>query len=270
MSDRGLSTATQSRLAAPSSSAPRTAISIWVVLLMLAAVGWAVTIFEARGMRGMEAMPGMAGMPAASTPGWPFLFVWAAMMVAMMFPSVGPAVTAFAGLSRDRHLGGRGAAPPWAFLLGYLTIWGVFGMGAYALSFVVPEVGMMAPGLHASSPVAAGVILIIAGVYQWAPLKRLCLEHCRAPLPSFRQGWREGVIGAFRVGLTHGTHCVGGCGGLMLVLFAVGLMNLGWMALLATVFFAEKVIPVGPDVGRVAGAAVVGFGVALVGTPWLG
>jgi len=192
-----------------------------------------------------------------------------AMMVAMMFPSVAPGVTAFAAVSRDRRQTGRRGAPAWVFLFGYLALWGLFGAGAYLLSLVVPDVGMTEPGLRASNPLAGGLILIFAGFYQWSPLKRSCLEHFRSPLAFLQQEWREGALGAFRSGIAHGAHCVGCSGGLMFVPFAVGLMNLGWMVLLAAVIFAEKVAPHGPLVGRLAGVTLFTSGVAM-SAPWLG
>jgi predicted metal-binding membrane protein len=238
-----------------------------VVLLALAAIGWAVTIFQARSMGEMAGMPGMS---ATASPALPFLSVWIAMMVAMMFPSVAPTTAVFAAVGHTRSHAGRRAAPTWAFLLGYLMTWGMFGAGAYLLSLVASDVSMMAPGLRVSHPVIGGLILIFAGVYQWSPLKRLWLGHCRSPLVFFQQEWQEGAIGAFRLGFTHGAHCVGCCAGLMLVLFAVGLMNLGWMALVAAAIFAEKVVPSGPLVGKLAGVAFLVSGVAMSVAPWWG
>jgi predicted metal-binding membrane protein len=215
-------------------------------------------------------MGGMRGMPPIPSPALLFLLGWIAMMVAMMFPSVAPTVTVFTAVSKDRRQAGGRAAPAWVFLVGYLTIWGLFGAGAYLLSLVVPDVSMATPGLRASSPLIGGLILIVAGFYQWSPLKRSCLEHCRSPLAFFQREWREGAVGAFRSGVAHGTRCVGCSAGLMFVLFAVGLMNLGWMVLLAAVIFAENVVPHGPLIGRLAGVALLISGVAMSAAPWLG
>lgn len=240
-------------------------IAVWVVLLVVAAIGWAVTIFQARSMGQMAGMPGMSATSSAAVP---FLSAWIAMMVAMMFPSFAPTAMVFAAVDHSRRHVGRRPAPMWAFLLGYLLTWGMVGAGAYLLSLIVPDVSMTAPGLRVSHPVIGGLILIFAGVYQWSPLKRLCLGHCRSPLVFFHQEWQEGTLGAYRLGITHGTHCVGCCGGLMLVLFTVGLMNLGWMALVAAAIFAEKVVPVGPLVGRLASVAFLVSGVAMSVAPW--
>lgn len=261
------------RYRVPASPATRGEVVTWIALLALAALGWAVTIVEARsmgqmtGMRqmgDMSAMPGMPGMPGASSSGLLFLAVWTAMMVAMMFPSVAPAAVAVTALGERRGPAGRPAGPAWSFLIGYLAIWSLLGVGVYLLSVIVPDVGMAGPGLRASRPVIGALILIIAGVYQWSPVKRLFLGQCRTPVDSLRQEWEAGAIGSLRVGITHGTLCVGCCGGLMLVLLAVGVMNLSWMALLAAVIFLEKVVPYGPRVGKFAGVALLASGIVML------
>jgi predicted metal-binding membrane protein len=262
MNDSHASTAGRYRPALMSSvPSARQPIIVWAGLLVFAVAGWAVTVIQAQNMSGMS---GMSGMSPASSPPVPFLSAWVAMMVAMMFPSVAPTVTSFATVAVTRRRAGERVAPAWVFLLGYLAVWSIFGLGAYLLSLLAPDVGMMGPGLRATSPFVAGSILVVAGVYQWSRWKRSCLEHCRSPLAFLQEGWDEGTAGAFRLGLANGVQCIGCCGGLMLVLLAVGLMNLGWMAALATVFFAEKVVPHGPLVGKLAGAAIVITGVAML------
>ena len=239
------------------------AIGTWTALLALAALGWAATVFEAHSMSRMADMSGMPGMSAASSPALSFLSVWTAMMVAMMFPSLAPVVAAAGGDGRLQA--GRGAAPTLIFLLGYLAVWAAVGVGAYVLSLIVPGVRMAAPGLRGARPFIGGLVLVVAGVYQWSPLKKLFLGNCRSPLSLLQQDWGTGALGAFRLGIAHGAQCVGCCGGLMLALFAVGVMNLSWMALVAAVIFAEKAVPRGPSVGKLAGAALLAFGIATLG-----
>ena len=251
----------------PSNPSTGHPIIVWVVLRILAAAGWAVIVFQARsvtGMSGMAGMSSMSDMSPTSSPAGPFLLAWVAMMVAMMFPSVAPTVTAFATVGHVRRRAGERLAPVWVFLLGYLAVWSTFGAGAYLLSLIVPDVSMTGLGVRAASPIVAGLILIFAGAYQWSRWKGSFLEHCRSPLAFLQQGWRGDAAGAFRLGLDHGVQCVGCCGGLMLILLAVGLMNLGWMVVLAAVFFAEKVVPHGPLAGRLAGVALFITGVAML------
>ena len=117
--------------------------------------------------------------------------------------------------------------------------------------------------MSAASPLLGGAILIVAGVYQWLPLKGACLSHCRSPLGFFSTEWREGTFGALRMGFRHGSYCVGCCWALMALLFVAGVMNLLWVAAIAAVL-VEKVVPRGDLVGRLAGVALVAAGVLLV------
>jgi predicted metal-binding membrane protein len=245
----------------------RPQILLWLVLLLLAAIGWAITVIQARGMGTMTDMGEMAPSPS---PAMLFLPVWVGMMVAMMFPSVAPMVLLFSTVGRNQRSAGGSEVSTWVFLAGYLAVWSLFGVGAYLLSLAVPAVGMAAPGLRTHSPLVGGVVLVLAGLYQWSPLKGVCLRHCRTPLGFLLHSWRAGYGGAFFMGFMHGAYCVGCCWGLMIVLFAVGLMNLGWMVLLAALIFAEKIFRYGPLIGRFAGLGLVLFGLATIAALWLG
>ena len=253
----------------PSSVTPsqRMKTMTWLALLLLAAIAWAVIVQQTQTTAGMD--QGMAAMGAEPMSALIFLPLWISMMVAMMFPAVAPVVSLFATLSNKRRAAGQPAAPTWLFLAGYLAVWALFGIGAYLLALVIPSLGMMAVGLRIDNPVAAGVVLIVAGLYQLSPLKQVCLRHCRSPLSVILHGWRDGLGGAFRMGLGHGTYCLGCCWGLMLVLFAVGLMNLVWMMILTVVIFSEKILPYGLRIRQVTALALVLFGAFTVVTPWL-
>jgi predicted metal-binding membrane protein len=269
------------------SAAPsrRTKLTVWLALLLLAAIAWTIIVVQIQAMNhpsqemaGMEMGDDMAGMAMnqgmAEMAAQPesllfFLPLWVVMMVAMMFPAVAPVVSFFDSLSLKRREAGLPAAPTWLFLAGYLAVWSLFGLGAYLLSLIVPAVGMMATGLRMDNPLAAGFVLIVAGLYQLSPLKQVCLKHCRSPLSIILHGWRDGPSGAFRMGFVHGAYCLGCCWGLMLVLFAVGLMNLLWMIILTIVIFAEKVLPYGSLVVRLTALALILFGQFTLVMPWL-
>src|SRR5258706_6286359 len=205
----------------PAVSSRQTSLPVWLALLLLAALAWAVVIQQTRtmgivnatapGSNSMDSMSGMNGMsqsaPAAgseSVPIFLYLPLWTAMMVAMMFPAAAPVVSLFVTVSQNRRAGGQRAAPTWIFLVGYLAIWSLLGVGAYLLSLALPAVGMMAAGLNVSSPLIAGAVLIVAGLYQLSPFKQGCLQHCRSPLGVILHGWHEGSLGAFRMGFEHG------------------------------------------------------------------
>jgi len=251
--------------ATPVQPTRRSRTSIWLALLLAAAVAWAIVLQQALAMGNMA--QGMATMGAEPASVLIFLPLWISMMVAMMFPAIAPVVSLFAAIGQRRRATGQPAAPTWLFLAGYLTVWSLFGVAAYLLSLLVPALGMMAAGLRLDNPVAAGLILIGAGLYQLSPLKRVCLAHCRSPLSVILHHWHDGRLGAFRMGLEHGVYCLGCCWGLMIVLFAVGLMNLAWMIALTVVIFSEKVVPYGPQIGKLMAGVLLLFGLFTLLTP---
>jgi len=244
----------------------QTRTTVWLALLLLAAIAW-VIIFQQSQMLG-SMNDGMAAMEAGPVSLLLFLPLWVTMMVAMMFPAVAPVVSLFTTISTKRRAASQPAAPTWIFLIGYLFVWSLFGIGAYLLSLVVPAIGMMAAGLRVDNPLAAGIVLIFAGLYQLSPLKQVCLHHCRSPLSVILHGWHDGYGGAFRMGFKHGAYCLGCCWGLMLVLFAVGLMNLVWMILLTVAIFVEKLFSRGPLISRLIALALVLFGIVTLVMPY--
>ena len=120
--------------------------------------------------------------------------------------------------------------------------------------------------MEMTSTALAGALLIAAGLYQWSALKQACLRRCRSPLEFVMTQWREGVRGAFVMGLRHGAYCLGCCWLLMLLLFVGGVMNLSWIAGLALFVLIEKLAPAGHWIGRAAGAGLIAWGVATLAT----
>jgi predicted metal-binding membrane protein len=190
------------------------------------------------------------------------------MMAAMMLPSVVPMALVFGRVSRDRATrGGTVLVPTWIFLAGYLAAWTVFGLVAYGIYRGIHRADPGFLSWQEQGPLVTGGVIVLAGVYQLTPLKRVCLRHCRSPLHFVMHGWRPGRLGAFRMGVEHGTYCVGCCWGLMLILFALGVMSVLWMAVVAALVFAEKVLPVGERLPRLFAAAFVAFGVLVAVAP---
>ena len=193
-----------------------------------------------------------------------FLFVmWAVMMVAMMTPSAAPMVLTFLLVNRRRSAAGRPVVSSGVFFLGYVVVWTVFSIVATAAQWWMHEVAVLSPGMALVTPAASGLVLLAAGIFQWTPLKRTCLSHCRSPLAFVMGDWREGTAGAFRMGLHHGIYCVGCCWVLMALLFVVGVMNLLWVAAIGVFVMIEKIAPAGEIVGRVGGLALATAGVWL-------
>jgi len=187
------------------------------------------------------------------------------MMVAMMLPSAAPAILLFAALSRTRRTGGVSTAVSAAvFASGYLLVWTLYASMAAIIQWELHRAALLTPRMASATPWLGGSLLVLAGLYQWLPLKGACLRHCRSPLHFFGTEWREGVVGALVMGMRHGSYCVGCCWLLMALLFVAGVMNLVWVAVLAALVLAEKVFPGGRIIGKVSGIALVAWGVWLL------
>ena len=228
-------------------------------LVAAALVTWIVTVVR---MRGMDAGPGtdLGGL------GW-FVGVWVAMMAAMMLPSAAPMVLVFHKVFGERKRRGQSFVPTWVFFLSYLTVWTAYGLIAYGLYRVVIFLGSGFLAWNRGGPYVAGGAIALAGLYELTPLKSVCLRHCRSPLHFILGGWREGRLGAFRMGAEHGAYCVGCCWGLMVVLFALGVMSLLWMAVVAALIFAQKVLPKGEHLTRLFAVAFVAAGIWVASAP---
>jgi predicted metal-binding membrane protein len=251
--------ATQVR-ARPSRLAPLDPVWVTTVLLALALVAWIVTVGR---MRGMDAGPGtdLGGL------GW-FIGIWVTMMAAMMLPSVAPMVLTYSRIAQHRAAtGGRPLAGPWIFVAGYLLAWTAYGLAAYALYRLVDAIDGGFLDWDRAGPWVAGAALVGAGLYQLTPLKEVCLRHCRSPLHFVLHGFRESRVGALRMGVEHGGYCVGCCWGLMVALFALGVMSLWWMAVVAAVIFLEKLTRFGARFSRVVAVALIAIGVWVAVAP---
>lgn len=235
----------------------------------LTALAWAYTVHMAGAMT-----PERMAMPMPRGQAWGagdygFLFpMWAVMMAAMMLPSAAPILLLVAGMSRRRRERGSPAVPTTVFLVGYLLVWTAYAAVAALAQLTLHNGALLSPMMVSASPALGGAILITAGVYQLTPLKRVCLAHCRSPFHVLSTQWREGTAGALRLGIRHGTYCVGCCWILMGLLFVAGVMNLLWVAAIATFVLLEKVAPAGRWIGRVAGLLLaVGGALLLASAP---
>jgi predicted metal-binding membrane protein len=188
------------------------------------------------------------------------LAMWAVMMAAMMLPSAAPMILFYGTIARKRRTVGNVAVGSGMFVAGYLAVWAGFSVTAVALQFVAEQAALLSPMMEMTSIILAGTLLIVAGLYQWSPLKQSCLRRCRSPLEFVMTQWREGARGAFVMGLSHGAYCLGCCWLLMLLLFVGGVMNLSWIGGMAFFVLVEKASPGGHWIGRVAGAGLVGWG----------
>ncbi len=211
-------------------AAVRARLGLVVLLLGLAAAAWWSTIDR---MTGMDAGPGtdLGGL------GW-FLGVWVVMMAAMMLPALAPTTALYARMTR-RH----GWRRPLLFSAGYLLVWGAAGLGAYALFRSGKHLFGGALAWHTAGRWCAGAILLLAAIYELTPLKNRCLAKCRSPLGFLLGSWRDGNRGALEMGAKHGAWCLGCCWALMAGLFALGIMSITWMAVIAALITLEKTLP---------------------------
>lgn len=253
-------------------------------LIALAALAWLYLWHDAAPMGDMADPPTadtpmadapMADMPSTDTMAagaavWgaeaPLLtfLMWAIMMVGMMLPSAAPAILLYGAMVRRHRAQGSVLPAVWVFAAGYLAVWTLFSLAAALLQAGLQSAALVTPMMVSASAPLTGALLVAAGVYQWLPVKYACLEKCRAPLSFFMMHWRPGTAGAFRMGVGHGLFCVACCWALMLLLFVAGVMNLVWVAVLAGFVLVEKLLPAPRLVGRLAGAALVALGAALI------
>lgn len=175
--------------------------------------------------------------------------MWIVMMLAMMLPSVAPTVLVHAAVSR-RVAPSQRAARNVAFVGGYVLAWSAFALGAAGVQVALGHMALLSSEMRSSSPTFAAALLAAAGVWQFTPMKDVCLSKCRMPLQFVAEHWRDGVLGALRIGLAHGLYCIGCCGALMALLFVGGVMNLLWVALIAGFVLIEKTTFPGTRIGR--------------------
>jgi predicted metal-binding membrane protein len=231
------------------------------LLFVLAAVAWVATDNQ---MGGMDAGPGTD----PGTLGF-FLGVWVVMMAAMMFPSIAPMVTMHVRIQEGRKARGQ-SAPVGAttlFVAGYLITWTTAGLVGYGIFELGRTVTGDTFGWNNAGPALAGGIIVLAAVYQLTPLKDTCLRHCRSPFMFLMEHWRPGRTGALRVGLLHGGWCVGCCWALMAALFALGVMSIGWMAFIAGLIAAEKLLPWRQATSRAIALILLVLGLSVAITP---
>jgi predicted metal-binding membrane protein len=232
------------------------------------AVAWLWLVMQARFMSDMAG--DMTDMVMPLTDAWTVSYVsltfamWWIMMLGMMLPSAVPMILTYGTVNRNKRARGQSFVPTTIFLLGYLITWGGFSAIATLTQWALDQYVLLTPMLAIGSSLLGGGLLILAGAYQFTPLKLACLRGCRSPFAFLLNHWRDGWSGALRMGLAHGAYCIGCCAVLMALLFFAGAMNLLWVAILAAFVFAEKLLPGGEWIGRAGGVAMLGFGVILL------
>jgi predicted metal-binding membrane protein len=246
----------------------RDKILITIVLVVLSALAWAATVYQAGSMGlGFITCSMTMDMPFSWSNAVLYVVLWGVMMAAMMLPSVAPMVMLFSTIARNKREQGAVFTSAWLFVAGYVGLWTLTGGVAYASDLAIQSLPHTFPQLRTYGTLIGGSTLILAGLYQLTPLKYLCLTQCRSPWTFLLSSWRDGYSGAFRMGVHHGAYCLGCCWSLMAVFFVVGSMNVLWMAILTLVIFLEKIVPHGAALGKGAGLALIGLGLLLIVSP---
>jgi predicted metal-binding membrane protein len=238
---------------------PRQLAVPWIAVAALAALAWAVTLMLARSMGNGPGTMGLALLP--------FLGLWVVMMSAMMLPSVAPVAVLWTRLISGVSAGAGRVVRMSAFLTGYLLAWAAVGAAAFA---ALAGAGRLLTASPAAARWLGVAIFVAAGSYQLTPWKDWCLRRCRSPIGAlvYYIGFK-GRSRDVRVGLHHGATCAGCCWGLMIVLIAVGVMNVAVMVALAVVILVEKLWRYGKPFGQAVGVVLVAVGVLAIWLPWL-
>ncbi|MBA2523467.1 MAG: DUF2182 domain-containing protein [Solirubrobacterales bacterium] len=231
------------------------------LLLALAVAAW---LFTDDRMEGMDSGPGsdLGGLGF-------YVGSWVVAMAAMMFPSIWPMVTVFARLQRGRREAGK-AAPAGVtalFVGGYLLVWILAGLAAYGLLALAQSLDADALSWDEAGRFLAAGVVLLAATYQLTPLKHACLRRCRGPLSFLIESWRDGRLGALQMGVAHGAWCLGCCWALMAALFALGVMSVGWMLLVAALIALEKLAPWQWLATRGVAVVLVVLGIAVATAP---
>ena len=209
----------------------------------------------------LDALLGISPRPWSVAEAAFTLIMWVVMMIGMMLPSASPMILLYARVGRQSLKDGKPFASAGTFTGGYLLAWSGFALVATFGQWLI-EGTLLTPALASASRIFSGTVLIVAGLYQWTPLKDACLSQCQAPIVFLQRhgGFRSDPRGALRLGFRHGLYCVGCCWALMALLFVGGIMNVLWIAAIAVFVLAEKLLPSGRLPSRIAGLVLVVLG----------
>ena len=231
-----------------------------IVAVGLAAVVGLAWLYLVTGA-GMDT--GMAGMsmdmPMPWSPSYAALVfaMWWVMMIAMMVPSAASMVLLFAAIRRKQAASVSPFTEAWIFFAGYLLIWTGFSLVASLSQWGLERVGLISMAMESTGAMLGGVILLASGLYQFTPVKSACLRYCQSPVLFLSRHWQPGAAGALRMGLRHGSYCLGCCWFLMALLFVSGVMKLVWIAGITLYVAGEKLLPLGRRFSRAAGVGLI-------------
>jgi predicted metal-binding membrane protein len=244
----------------------RDLIAISGALAGVVALSWWYLFSLASGM----GAPMADAMPAMAVPVWNAAYfaamylMWSVMMIGMMLPSVAPTVLIYSLVARQAAQKGSPVAPTGAFASGYVVVWIGFSFVATLSQYFLDRASLLTEMMSSNSNILAGCLLLVAGAWQFAPLKDRCLQHCRSPFEFISNNWQRGTAGAVKMGVKHGIYCLGCCWAIMTLLFVGGVMNLLWIAVLSVFVLLEKILPGAEKSGRYTGTVMIVLGVIVL------
>jgi predicted metal-binding membrane protein len=237
-------------------------------VVLLTGLGWLTLAWLMARMGGANGLPVplqalCTPLIGRDTPVALIALMWAAMTLAMMLPTAGPMILTYAEIAETAARKGERIVSPLVLAVGYGLVWAGFALMATFAQLVLMRLALIDAGMGSPSALLSGAIFIGAGLYQFTPLKHACLTHCQRPFPFFFAHWQTTAKGVFRLGFRQGVYCLGCCWAMMLLMFAVGVMNVVWMAALGIVMTIEK-IGSGRTFSHALGAAMILAGLVFV------
>jgi len=257
----------------------RDRVIVAAALIALTALTWSYVIWLAADMEmgGMDMsefrmIPSGFGLMMPAGAPWPpveFAYVfamWAVMMIGMMTPSATPMILIYVRVGRQAASQQQPFAATSWFAGGYLLSWIGFAIAATVAQWGIERLGWLTTDMTVSNDIVGGIVLIAVGLYQWTPLKDVCLRQCQAPLQFIQRhgGFRADVSGSLALGFRHGAYCIGCCWVLMALLFVGGVMNVLWIAVITIFVLLEKLVPAGRVISRITGAGFLAAGAWLI------
>ncbi|MCW5693181.1 MAG: DUF2182 domain-containing protein [Pseudolabrys sp.] len=240
-----------------------------ICVVALTGLGWLYLALAIGGMANPAGLLSALCSPTFGAGGWDpsgFLLValmWGAMTLAMMLPSAAPMILTYAEIADTAAQKHESVVSPFALTAGYAAVWFGFAATATIAQYALTRAALLNPSMASASGLFSGAIFIAAGLYQFSALKHACLRQCRAPFQFFFTNWQTTARGVFRLGVKQGLFCLGCCWAMMLVMFAVGIMNVVWMAALGVLMTVEK-MTVTNRLTYAIGVAAIAAGLALV------
>jgi predicted metal-binding membrane protein len=233
------------------------------LLLVLAALAWVLLLWQLPNADHDMAM----ASPTMGLRAPLFLTIWVVMMAAMMFPAAAPMILTFHTVQAGKRMRGQAFVSTWVFVAAYLVVWTLAGLAAYSGAFLTEALAEYFSLSAITAGRIGGALFIVAGLYQFSRLKDICLAKCRTPITFIMTSWRDGHVGALRMGLAHGVYCLGCCWLLFAILFPLGIMNIAAMAIVTLIVFAEKALPWGQLASRAVALSLIAYGLAVIAVP---